>query len=229
MLITDKAVPYILLQRTSHFSFVKHSIVNKVFPMSFLAKLESVFFSEKIKESYSKEMEREFLTIKPFISKNTHYILDIGCGVAGYDYYLYNHTGAEIFLLDKTETQSNIYYGFEKKGAYYNSLGIARLLLEQNGVPAQMIHTQEVTNKVEINHPESGFDLVVSLISWGFHYPVSTYVKMVYDVLKPGGLLIIDIRTNTRGKNELSEFFDLKIISDFKKYQRYLCKKKNLQ
>lgn len=37
-------------------------------------------------------------------------------------------------------------------------------------------------------------DLVISLVSWGFHFPVSTYLDQVHDLLREGGRLILDLR-----------------------------------
>src|SRR5690606_38151004 len=50
-------------------------------------------------------------------------------------------------------------------------------------------------------------DSVVSLISWGWHYPVSTYLEPVRSALPPGGRLILHIRPRTGGEEELRRYF----------------------
>ena len=75
-------------------------------------------------------------------------------------------------------------------------------MLSMNGVPEENIHLLEATddNKIDIHQR---LDLVISLISWGFHYPVSTYLDRVYELLQKNGCLIIDLRKNTEGLKEL--------------------------
>lgn len=229
MIISDRAVKYILLQRSQYFTLgKKYPILYRLLPLLVLVKIESFLFGNKIKRLYSADMENEFSIIKPFIASHTNSILDVGCGVAGVDLFLYQHTKAEIFLLDKSEIESTIHYGFQKTGSFYNSLQTARLLLEKNGVPKNKIHTQEATENFDINYPASSLDLVISLISWGFHYPISTYLKNVYSALKQDGLLIIDVRKYSGGENELADFFNLKMIYDTKSYFRYVCEKKKI-
>jgi hypothetical protein len=43
--------------------------------------------------------------------------------------------------------------------------------------------------------PDGGLDLVLSTISWGFHYPLSTHLPQVAAKLRPGGRIIVDLRT----------------------------------
>ena len=56
-------------------------------------------------------------------------------------------------------------------------------------------------------------DLVISSISWGFHYPVSTYIEEVNSILKPGGLLIFIGFRDEKGLELLHKYFDN--IGDF--------------
>ena len=44
-------------------------------------------------------------------------------------------------------------------------------------------------------------DLILSLHSWGFHYPISVYLDSVIKVLAPNGKIIIDIRRGKRVRN----------------------------
>lgn len=46
-------------------------------------------------------------------------------------------------------------------------------------------------------------DLVTSFRSWAHHYPVSVYLQMVSRSLRPGGILITDVRKRTNGIAEL--------------------------
>ena len=150
-------------------------------------------------------------------------ILDIGCGVAGIDLFLdkhYMNGEVEFFLLDKSHVEEKIHYLFEEKGAYYNSLKIAKTMLTDNGIDESRVHLIEATdnNEIKIN---SKVNLVLSLISWGFHYPVGVYLDRVYQLLNKGGILILDIRKNTDGFDLLNKKFgNYKLISERAKYCR---------
>jgi len=119
-----------------------------------------------------------------------------------------------------------VYYGIEEKASFYNSLDIAKLLLINNDVREENIYTQEVTQDNKINFKEK-FDLVISLISWGFHYPVSIYIDQVHDLLKPDGVLIIDVRKGSGGKDMLkNKFGNIEVITDRQKHERIVVRKK---
>jgi hypothetical protein len=76
--------------------------------------------------------------------------------------YTPNHP--HFYLLDKTQLDNNVYYGFNERGAYYNSPDVARGTLTLNGVPESAITTLEANSKnsIDINVQ---VDLVISLIS----------------------------------------------------------------
>ena len=78
-------------------------------------------------------------------------------------------------------------------------------------------------NIIEFNQQ---FDLIISLISWGFHYPVATYLKSAFDKLKTNGMIIIDVRKDSNGIEELKEEFkEVNIIKEFSKHFRVMVKK----
>lgn len=234
--IPKNALKYILFQRTdfSIYTSLKwplRIVMNKRIPIyNFAVKLEALLFTERTRRLFSLDMEREYSLIKKHLPASPDNILDIGCGVAGIDIMLHKHyivtaKNPHFYLLDKSEINSKVYYGIEKKAAYYNSLDIAKRLLMANGVKESHIHTQEVTGSPLF--PGVQFDLVISLISWGFHYPVSTYLEEVYNSLSTGGALIIDVRKETEGEALLEKKFgSLTIISEAKKYRRVLVFKK---
>jgi hypothetical protein len=93
----------------------------------------------------------------------------------------------------------------------------------ENGISKENIHLLEVTEEYKIDAPPE-MDLVVSLISWGFHYPLSTYLDQVYNLLRTGGHLIIDLRYREGGLEELEKrFSSVTKISEFTKSCRILA------
>jgi len=128
-------------------------------------------------------------------------------------------------LIDKSAIDVNLHYGFKDQGSFYNSLLLTRSFLVENNVPEERIFVQEANaeNIIEFNQQ---FDLIISLISWGFHYPVATYLKSAFDKLKTNGMIIIDVRKDSNGIEELKEEFkEVNIIKEFSKHFRVMVKK----
>ena len=129
-------------------------------------------------------------------------ILDIGCGFALYDNILLEHYGysenTHIYLLDKTTELKKEGFkggGFRSEGiSFYTNLECAKDILILNGANKDNVHAMEVSDGVLNQLPASSFDLVFSLLSYGHHYPVSTYYDDIKRILKKGGVLILDLR-----------------------------------
>jgi SAM-dependent methyltransferase len=212
--IPDAAVPFILFQRTAYIRLI-HSLpyraLNKLSPGAFYKLavfLESKLRNQGIKAQYDADMQQEYLSLKDALPQSCHSMLDIGCGIAGIDVLLGRHygPGVDIYLLDKSKVEDEVFYLFNNRGAFYNSLETATETLVGNGIPAQKIHALEANAENTI--PEDAkFDLIFSLISWGFHYPVSTYLDQVYTRLAEGGSLIVDVRRGTGGFEEIQARF----------------------
>jgi len=232
MQISNEAVIYIMFQRTSYSrltnSFI-YRVFNKIFPFSFynnLVKYEANTNPSRIKALYENDMRREYLSIVKYLPKSCSTILDIGCGLAGIDIFFHRHyqdKSPVFYLLDKTYTEGNVYYGFKSKGAFYNSLKMAQTMLINNGLSFKNIHTLEANKNNDINI-DCKIDLVISLISWGFHYPVDIYLDRVYNLLNNSGLIILDTRKKTNGIETLKKKFKkVFIIMEKEKYQRVLA------
>lgn len=225
-IIPRKAVRYILFQRT-HYLLPKIRVVKFFYRalMNFFPKTTvlvlSYLFQTKIKSSYIEDMNSEFNICHKYLGlldcKN---ILDIGCGIAGIDVLLYKGllSNPSLFLLDKSE-EKKIYYRFREEGAFYNSLNITKEVLISNGIPENKIYILEANNfRIPFS---TDFDLIISLLSWGFHYPISTYLESVYSKMIEGGILIVDIRKGTNGIERLQEKFNnIEIIHETHSYLR---------
>jgi SAM-dependent methyltransferase len=229
--IPDRAVEYILLQRTRHLRIANSALCERAvdlfpFPIHrYAVKLDALIGRQRVKSAYSREIEAEFAQLRDFLPKECAALLDIGCGVAGIDVLLYGFYGTQrpsVHLLDRTRTAEQIRYGFRERASFYNSLEVAKLLLESNGVPSERVDLLEATdsNEVRVNRP---LDLVISLLSWGFHYPIETYLDKVYGCLADGGRLILDVRRGTGGMDLLRRAFgNSSIIDEGKKHDRAL-------
>jgi SAM-dependent methyltransferase len=238
------AAKYILFQRTQYLFIRRNKTAQRTlrslpkviaFPLETLltkfdkvVALEGLLAKNKIARLFSEEMEHEYDEMKPFLPKSAKAILDIGAGVGGIDILLARHYRKDnpaVCLIDRTEMPKKVYYSFKDKACYYNSLEITKGLLAENGVPAEKIFLQEATDDGSIGFNMS-FDLIVSLISWGFHYPVSTYLETAYQKLNSGGVLILDVRKSQGGIDLIRKRFgNAEVIYSGAKHDRVLAKK----
>lgn len=227
--IPRSAASYILFQRTAYITFPKRTvfrIARKLLP--FLNYERSVSLEAKLRNAsicreYLEDISREYDSIKDYLPGECERLLDIGCGVAGIDLFLDQHYGnrqPHIYLLDKSHVEEKVFYLYKDKGAFYNSLEVAKEVLTTNGIDPGHVHLIEATDNNDIN-TDDRMDLIISLISWGFHYPVETYLDRAYETLKPGGRLIIDVRKETGGIEAIeNKFGEYQVVLDDKKHLR---------
>lgn len=223
-ILPEEARRYVLFQRTS--LLPKRRFLDRIEKLLKLMKVYNRGY-EKFVERYAKteaeRIDKEYFyqintlvkTIIPHIPRETRSILDIGCGIAGLDLFLYNNLDdPKLILLDKTEMEDVVWYSFRNKGAYYNSLNLSKEMLELNGVPSSKIKLLQASDAGDICLKSNSVDLIVSTLSWGFHYPVGVYIDSAANILKNSGTLIIDVRKNTNGRAELGRLFDIEIIDE---------------
>lgn len=230
MIVPDAAIRYILYQR-AYFRLpvnllYRHVVRHLPFPVpifNLAVALESRLFSTRIRHLYQQDIEQEYRTLVPVLPLRCSSILDIGCGVAGIDILLDHHYARQaptIYLLDKSHVERSVYYLFRERGAFYTSLEVARSLLMRNGIAKERIHLLTANDENEIR-VDGRIDLVISLLSWGFHYPVATYGERVRELLSETGVAILDVRKGTDGMEVLQRLFrSTEVIADTPKYQR---------
>jgi SAM-dependent methyltransferase len=239
LIVPDSAIKYILFQRTAYIRLPVARIDSVLRRLSRRQRatpaynlgiaLESRFARGRTRTLYAEDMEREYQSIRNVLPPVCASVLDIGCGVAGIDVFVQRHYGEEdidFFLLDRSEVTMNVFYSFQSHGAFYNSLETARTLMTLNGVPAERIHLLEATPGMEIRITGK-VDLIISLLSWGFHYPVNTYLSRVHDLLSENGVLVMDIRKGSDGLKLLRDLFPrVDIVQSTLKYDRVAARKR---
>ncbi|TMV94179.1 hypothetical protein FGG78_03820 [Thioclava sp. BHET1] len=141
-----------------------------------------------------KEIYEEFTPISDALAlmgRKPAHVIDIGCGQALNDALMVKAYDPRITLIDIEETKEQ-YHSWNSAGAGYASLAVAKAFLEENGA-------RDVTtiNPRETPDALSGLsgDLVTSLISCGFHYPIGEYLPLMLKTIRAGGVVILDLRT----------------------------------
>lgn len=169
LIIPDACVPFIRWQRSR---FIKSKVPGDA----------------EVKRRYAEWVAQDFAGMEPYLPARVDSILEIGCGMAAIEVYLkHKYPDARLSLLDGTganivekgapaETGKG---GWQDTLKPYNSRTHTELLLGANGVT--------VDRWIDIGTKEHlTADLVVSMASWGYHYPLSTY--------STAGLHIVDLR-----------------------------------
>jgi SAM-dependent methyltransferase len=239
LLVPDAAVKYILFQRTAYIRLPvaridslirrlsRQQMATPVYNLGIA--LESRFGRGRTKTLYAEDMEGEYRSIRGVLPGACASVLDIGCGVAGIDVFLQRHYGDQVidfFLLDRSEVTTSVFYSFQSRGAFYNSLEVARTLMTMNGVPAERIHLLHATASNEIGITGK-IDVIMSLLSWGFHYPVDTYLSRVHELLSDNGVLVMDVRKGSDGLKLLGgRFPNLTIVQSTPKYDRVAARRR---
>jgi SAM-dependent methyltransferase len=229
--VPEDALRYLLLQRTDYLALPRRPLLFRALrhlsrrpPLDAAIALESQWRGGSLRRAFNRDMEREYREILPHLPPRAVAILDIGCGVGGIDVLLHRHYGTpRLYLADRTHTSERIFYGYEQKGAFYNSFEVTRRLLLENGVPEPALRFREVGEECRLDVPEA-VDLVLSLISWGFHYPVTVYADQVRALLRPGGRVILDVRKGTDGRAQLEARFPrVTTVSETRKKERVVA------
>jgi len=170
--------------------------------------------------SFHRRFFNDFNTIFPYLCAINKRILDIGCGLGGIDILLHFVYGSRLYMMDKNMIDDKIIYGYNATTSAYNKLDLTADLLTMNGVPRSDIVMIEADDNISV----ANCSLIISLISLGFHYPVSTYLKMISKSLAPCGVLILDIRKNTDQMQTIRDNFkNIRQIREYEKHWRIAC------
>ena len=213
LVLSRRMVSYLLMQRTDcrhkGHKTIKKALKTIGLPITldtFLLWTER-FRKNQLANSYYVDLAEDLNSFVNYLPKEPTSCLDIGCGLGGIDVLLFRHWGPSVrlHLLDRSGNSDRLYYGFDNEAAHYNEPSLTEEFLRLNGVPRSsfVLHDVDRTGYPRDVH----FDVVLSLLSWGFHYPVETYAASVAGTLKKGGTLIIDVRNGTEGESTLRKYF----------------------
>ena len=155
------------------------------------------------KSAYGRLIREDFEELEKHLPARATSVLDIGCGLAGIDTFLYDRYGRpNLHLLDgtsKTDSPAER-INFHPEGMQpFNDMLATRELLVANDIDPLDIYEWPVGYSKD----PIPCDLCISLLSWGWHYPISTYLDLAWRSLVEGGRLILDVRATTGGEHAL--------------------------
>lgn len=153
-------------------------------------------------------IEKDFNMIEEYLPTHCDRSLDIGCGLGLINILLYKkYKSTNIYLLDKTELNVEEISGIHKNYKFYNSMQAAKETITLNGIEENKLNLYETTDYKDLFNIK--FDVIFSLLSCGWHYPVSTYIDLLSNSLSDDGVLILDLRHNTDQLDILTSHFIL--------------------
>jgi SAM-dependent methyltransferase len=194
-------------------------------PYKIRVDIEARLRYNQIIEEYYEDQQKEWKQLSAHLPAQVTNTLDIGCGIGGINEFLYKHYSAsrsvDVFLLDRNYTAERVFYGFHQDAAAYNSLSASKSYLVGRGVPKEAIQIIDVDR--DALPPDISFDVILSLFSWGFHYPIQTYLEYVKGHLARNGTLIVDCRKGTDGIKILRRHFVVSVIDDRPNSTRVKC------
>lgn len=150
---------------------------------------------------YAERIVREFAQIEPYLPSRAASFVDIGSGVAAIDILVAKHMAAHtVHLVDGDGTNDRkVSFGDHVKA--WANVEIGAAMVRANTGPISIVtHPAEPDALLGIRAR-----LVLSLKSWGHHYPIETYLQKIKGILLSAhpGALILDIRNGTDGREKL--------------------------
>ena len=138
----------------------------------------------------------DYQQIAPWLPQRFDSILDIGCGGAWVDVFIANNHGLKTVHLMDGETTGPKRHGYGAVGLPWRTVDLGLARVYENTKAAAIGHGPDPSLTISV-------DVVISLKSWCHHYPAQHYLPLAQRSLKPGGVLIADIRLETGGERTI--------------------------
>lgn len=164
------------------------------------------YFQDKYLEKNTENLFlKEIETFKNYLPNSPKNIMDVGCGLGIIDIYLNRiFNNPKFFLLDKNRIDKKIKYGFSSNYESYNDLNETKNLLLNNEIKLDQINLFDVEKTINISEK---IDLVISLKSMGYHYPIETYMNLFKKHCSQDVVFIFDISKGNYDNISLERIF----------------------
>ena len=210
--LNSKSKKLLLLQRNELLTKTQN-LIRKKFGRFLFTNFFINYFQNKNLEKITEELFlKELDTFKNFLPNSVNTIMDIGCGLGIINIYLNKFFEKKpiFFLLDKNRIDRKIKYGFSINYESYNDLNETKNILLENEIDSDCVYLFDVEKQFQINKK---IDLVISLKSMGYHYPINSYIELLRNCCTKNTVFIYDLGENQYDENYLKTIFDdVKII-----------------
>ncbi len=192
-----------------------------------LKRLKSNYFADKKlswqqkwnTQKHTSSKKEIFQQIDSYLESPPKTILDIGCGYAKESGFFYEKYNTSLFLLDgdpknnKTNQERDIGFGKAEDFKFYTDIESLKRVYDSRNMKYTFIDAS--MPKI----PDIKFDLIYSLLSCGFHYPITDYINLIKEHSDENTIVIIDVRKETF--TQQSKFFKvINVIAEYKKHYK---------
>ena len=210
--LNSKSKKLLLLQRNELLTKTQNLIRKKFGRFLFTNFFINYFQNQDLEKITEELFLKELNTFKNFLPNSVNTIMDIGCGLGIINIYLNKFFEKKpiFFLLDKNRIDRKIKYGFSLNYESYNDLNETKNILLGNEIDSDCVYLFDVEKQFQINKK---IDLVISLKSMGYHYPINSYIELFRNCCTKNTVFIYDMGENQYDENYLKTIFeDVKII-----------------
>ena len=218
----------LLLQRNELLSKNQYWLRKRFGRLIFTNFFVNYFQVEDIEKRTEELFQKEIESIKNYLPEKADNIIDIGCGLGIINIFLnkiYNNQ-PNFFLLDKNRIDKVIKYGFSSDYESYNDLKETRNLLINNDIRPSSINTFDVEKDFKI---DAKIDLVISLKSMGYHYPMDQYLRLFQTCCDENTSFIFDVSDGYYNESLFKKHFESLVIiyeeKSIHSLKRLLCTK----
>jgi hypothetical protein len=129
----------------------------------------------------------------------------------------------DLLLIDIERTAEH-YHGFNVKGSGYASLSSTKNFIERNIDTTIRIQTCNPTIEPL---PDFNYNLLISILSMGFHYPCDDYINFIINNSSENSLVVFDKRIGApdSGFQKISTYFTQKHLIKGQKHIRYFLQR----
>lgn len=163
------------------------------FPESVMAYLRERGHDDLALGRYADRVHQDLAGMLPWLG-DARSAWDIGCGLAALTALLCRDHGLQRYRLTDGDGSAPRKVGYCPRTQGWFDTRVSEQFVRANGGD----------RAVPVGRWDGDCDLVVSLKSWGHHYPVATYLDQARRAMRPGGRLVLDIRAGTDGAAEIA-------------------------
>ena len=197
----------LLLQRNEFLSSSQIKL-RKFFGRSLFTNFFINYFQDiNLEQKVFDKIKEEFETLKNYLPSNVKNIMDIGCGIGLINIFLNDYfiDCQKFYLLDKNNIDSKIVYGFSDNYESYSITNVTKNFLINNNIKEHKLNLIDVDKNFSIK-PNS-IDLCISLVSMGYHYPLSQYLDTMKEVSNNNTVFIFKFFNEFSSQSVLFELF----------------------
>ena len=174
-------------------------------------------------KEHAKNKTIVFNALDSYINSNPVSILDIGCGLAIESEMFQKKYNSNLFLLDgdfdnTANKNRDTNYGATDSFKFYNKLDTLKESYSQRNLNYTFINAADIQVDANVK-----FDIVYSIMSCGFHYPLGTYANLIKKHTTSNCKIIVDIRNGKLDKQDC-DFEIVDTVHSGKKHTMYQIK-----